>query len=77
MSRQQKLSWAAAASGVAAALGVATWVARSVAQAEVAPVDKRVVAVEIKQSATDERLKSIDGKLDKLIDMHLKKDETR
>lgn len=71
MSGQAKLSWAAIVGAIAAALTIASFVARSIAQAEVAPVDRRVTAVETKQQATDKQLDSIDKKIDRLIEMHL------
>lgn len=59
MSNQQKVTWAAAVGAIGAALTIAVFVARAVAQAEVAPVSNRVTALETQQRSTDKRLDEI------------------
>lgn len=76
MSQPQRVTWAAVIGAIAAALSIGSFVARSVAQAEIVPVRERVTAVETKQQSTEQRLESMDKKLDRLIDMHLQTKET-
>lgn len=67
MSQQQRVTWAAAVGAIAAALTIGAFVARSVAAAEIAPVDRRVTTLEAQRAEDKERLISIEKKLDRLL----------
>lgn len=59
MSTTGKVTWGAVLTAAVAALTLATFVSRSVAQAEVSPVDRRVTTLEAKIDDLREEQKEI------------------
>lgn len=67
-----KIPWSAIVSALVAAAAAAMFVARSVAGERVAPVENRVTALEALRTADKAQLEKMDGKLDRLIELHMK-----